>query len=141
MKTSSILFTFSIFLIHCSTARPLTSEHQQFKQVYIRQFKLTYFRKLLFTGFNNSEALKSILNQDKSSFTEPILTNDDYQFIDILVHQANEYMVADSVNNIGKVAEGAEGKRVLGYVLERVESKWLYRLAKSRYKLLNRKTF
>jgi hypothetical protein len=86
------------------------SQIKQFKSIYLDQFKLTYTRKLLQTGFNYSASIKSILEADPIGFTEPILSKSDYQLIDSLVFEDNLFMIDDSTNRIGKVAEGAEGK-------------------------------
>ena len=57
-----------------------------------------------------------------------------YCFLGSIVLLDNIKMTSDSVNRIGNVAEGAEGKHVLAYILNRLESKWLESLAKERYK-------
>ncbi|HEY0066675.1 MAG TPA: hypothetical protein VGB46_04920 [Flavisolibacter sp.] len=144
MNTWAIRFSFllvSAFLVQCGTVQPVRSEREQFKEVYISQFKLTYFRKILAAGFNHSEAVKDLIRFDRSGFTEPVLSEHDYRLIDSLVYLDNQYMVKDSASSIGTVAEGAQGKHVLGYILNRLESKWLDRLATRRYKQSGRKGF
>jgi hypothetical protein len=116
-------------------------EINQFKSIYLDQFKLKYTRRLLKAGFNNSTSINSILETDPKGFTEPILSKSDYQLIDSLVFEDNLFMMADSTNRIGMVAEGAEGKHVLGYLIGKYESKWLDSLAKVRYKTLGVKKF
>jgi hypothetical protein len=108
---------------------------QQYEEIYIHQFKLIYFQKLLQAGFNNSEEVKSLIQFDKSGFTEPVLTPDDYELIERMVQADQQQMRDDSVARIGRVAEGAEGKSVFSHVLHKLESKWLDSLAKERYKL------
>lgn len=131
----------SVFLAQSVAAQRVQSERKQFKEIYISQFKLTYFRKLLLQGFNNSEAVKELIHFDRSGFTEPVLSEYDYRLIDSLVHLDNQYLVKDSTSSIGTVAEGAEGKHVLGYILNKLESKWLDRLATRRYKQSGRRRF
>ncbi|MET4082319.1 hypothetical protein ABIB40_002277 [Pedobacter sp. UYP30] len=94
---------------------------------------MTNFRKILVKGYNNSNAVKEIINADKSGFTEPILTEADYKLIDSLTTIDNENLKADSTQS-NRRAEGSHGKRPLGYILERLNSKWLDSLANKRYK-------
>ncbi len=105
-----------------------------YKSIYIDQFKLTYFRKLLVKSYNNSKAVQEIINQDHSGFTELILTMEDYRLIDSLTEVDIKTMQADSANSIGRVAEGAEGKHSIEFILDKHESKWLESLANKRYK-------
>ena len=49
---------------------------------------------------------------------EPVLTEDDYYLIDSIISLDNLKMKSDSINRIGRVAEGAEGKHVLAYLYE-----------------------
>ena len=127
-------------LVQCKTDQQVKSERKQFKEVYINQFKLTYFRRILIAGFNQSESVKTLIGFDKSGFTEAILSEYDYKFIDSLVYIDNQYMMADSSSSIGK-AEGAEGKHVLGYILNKLESRWLDNLAHDRFKRSGLKRF
>jgi len=104
-----------------------------YKSIYIEQFKLTYFRQILIKGYNNSKAIQEIISSDNSGFTEIILSEDDYKLIDSLATIDNEKMKIDStVGN--RRAEGAQGKRPLGYILARLNSKWLDSLANNRYR-------
>jgi hypothetical protein len=128
----------SVLFVQCATVKP---ERKRFKEVYINQFKLTYFRKVLLAGFNHAEEIKTLIQFDRSGFTEPILSEDDLKLIDSLVTIDNQTMIRDSTNRIGKVAEGAEGKHVLGYIMDRIESKWLDSLATRRLKQSGRKHF
>ena len=134
IKYSSLLILLSVTFIQCRNSRE-NERQSEMKSIYIDNFKLTYFRKLLQSGFNNSEEVKTIIKFDRSGFTEPILTEDDYHLIDSIVLLDNIKMTSDSVNRIGNVAEGAEGKHVLTYILNRLESKWLDSLAQQRYKI------
>ena len=121
--------------LQCTSSHNVTAQKAMYKSIYLDQFKLTYVRKLLIKGFNNSEAIQSIIHFDRSEFTEPILTMEDLQLIDSLTTIDNLKMKMDSTNTIGRVAEGAEGKHPLAYILNRFTSKWLDSLASKRYKL------
>jgi hypothetical protein len=57
----------------------------------------------------------------------------DNKLIDSLTKVDNAKLATDSANSIGRVAEGAEGKHVLEFVIEKIESKWLDSLANNRY--------
>jgi hypothetical protein len=59
---------------------------------------------------------------------------DDYKLIDSLTTVDNQKMRMDSARSIGRVAEGAEGKHPLGFILDKLDSKWLDSLANKRYK-------
>jgi hypothetical protein len=121
--------------LQCTTSHNLTSQKAMYKSIYLDQFKLTYFRKLLIKGFNNSEAIQTIIQFDRSGFAEPILTVEDLQLIDSLTTIDNLKMQMDSTNSIGRVAKGAEGKHPFAYMLNRCNGKWLDSLASKRYKL------
>ncbi len=49
--------------------------------------------------------------------------------------------MTDSTNRIGMVAEGAEGKHVLAYLISKYERRWIDSVAKVRYKTLGVKKF
>jgi len=90
---------------------------------------------MLVKGFNNSKAVQELIDLDHSGFTEPILTIDDLELIDSLTTTDNIKMKIDSANRIGRVAEGAEGKHPLGFILDKIDSKWLDSLANKRYRI------
>ncbi len=104
------------------------------KEFYIYAFKMAFFKRILLDGFNQSEEIKTILLQDRSGYGEPILLASDRLIIDSLSNAANNKMIQDSVRSVGKVAEGAQGKRVLDYALTTFQSKWLDSIANARYK-------
>lgn len=133
MKTYSILFLTILFISGCSTTNS-TNTNSQMEESYISDFKMQYFRKTLKAAFHNSEAINNVLAMDHSVYGEPILSADDYSFLDSLAIAENQKMTQDSVNRIGKVSEGAQGKRVFDYVLQRMNSKWLDSIAKERSK-------
>ena len=125
--------------IQCVTSAQVSDENHgqknQYKEIYVNQFKLVYFKELLRKGFNNTDAVNNLLSSDHSGFTEPILTDDDFRVIDSLVEKDNLMMVKDSINRAGRVAEGAEGKHVLQVILDRIQNNSLDVLAKKRYRI------
>lgn len=126
--------TISFFSTSCESTRRTSSLEKEYKEIYVNQFKLTYFRQLLIKSYNNSSAVREIIYTDHSGFTEPILNEEDYRLIDSLTTLDNTRLVADSTRGDQR-AEGAEGKRPLGYIMDRLSSKWLDSLAKRRLKL------
>jgi hypothetical protein len=112
---------------------------KEMKEIYLHDFKMTYFKKLLIAGYNNTNEIKNVVRGDHSGFTEPILTDDDHDLIDSLVKAGNNTMTQDSINRIGRVAEGAEGKHVFDFALSKYQSKGLDKLAKERFKIYWRK--
>ena len=136
IKTSCCLLTIALFT-NCKTLHNSTSNRKMNKEVYIDQFKLTYFRELLLKSYNNSKDIQNIIELDRSGFTEPILTFEDYKIIDSITTNDNIKLTADSTNRIGRVAEGSEGKHILGYAINKIKSKWLDSLANKRYKFAN----
>ncbi|MFT3678688.1 MAG: hypothetical protein QM791_00360 [Ferruginibacter sp.] len=129
-----IFFTISILYSACDTTRKNSSLKTQYKAIYVDQFKLTYLRKLLIKSYNNSTSVQEIINSDYSGFTEPILTEEDYRFIDSLTTIDNQHLIADSADGHRR-AEGSQGKRSLGYIMDKLSGKWLDSLAKKRLKL------
>ena len=107
------------------------------KQAYIQEFKISYLQSFLLKSYNSSEEVKHLLTIDKSNYSEPILTIADRYLIDSLTTLDNIKLNVDSINSIGTVAEGAEGKRILNHILKKMESKWLDKLARQRYRHSN----
>ncbi|MBS1755539.1 MAG: hypothetical protein JST34_15975 [Bacteroidetes bacterium] len=105
------------------------------KESFIYTFKITYFKKLLLEGFNNSPEITKVLLKDKSGYGEFILSIEDLHFIDSIVRADNKIMVADSIIRIGKVAEGSQGKHIFDYALKKYKSKWLDQISKQRAKI------
>lgn len=124
----------------CRSTLRTRSLKADYKSTYIAQFKLTYFRQLLKKGYNNSQAIQEILRSDHSGFTEPILNKSDYLLIDSLTTADNHAMKLDSAQGEQR-AEGAQGKRPLGYILEIFDSKQLDSLARQRLKLSGTKSW
>jgi hypothetical protein len=130
----TVLLTFIILVCtQCQSTKRTRFLRKEYKSIYIDQFKLTYFRQILSKGYNNSKAIQEIINSDHSGFTEPILTEDDYRLIDSLTKVDNQQMVIDSTNG-NRRAEGAQGKRPLGFIFVKLNSKWLDSVANKRYK-------
>lgn len=138
------LFTLLVAL-QCKSTYESASQGAIDKAIYIDQFKLTYFRQILAKSYNNSIAIQEIIRSDYSGFTEPVLTEDDYKLIDSLTTADNEKLKIDSIQGDQR-AEGAQGKRPLGFILDRLNNKWLDSIANRRYKvsgaknMYNRKT-
>lgn len=109
--------------------------NRQMKESFIYDFRLTYYKKLMFRSVNDSGLFQKLFQSDGSGYGELILSLEDYRIIDSLVEIDNSKMVADSIKRIGRVAEGARGKHVLSYALQVYESKWLKTLAKKRSKI------
>lgn len=127
------LLTISLISTSCESTRRTSSLKRQYKEIYIDQFKLTYFRQLLIKSYNNSSAVREIIYTDHSGFTEPILNEEDYKLIDSLTTVDNKHLVADSTEG-NRRAEGAQGKRPLGFIMDKLSGKWLDSLAKQRLK-------
>ena len=134
MKHFFILIFIICIFSECQHSQKVPSFRKQYKEIYIDEFKLTYLRKLLIKGYNNSSAIKEIINSDRSGFTEPILLAEDLKLIDSLTSADNQTMIIDSAEGYRR-AEGSQGKRPLGFSLGKFQSKWLDSLARKRYKL------
>jgi hypothetical protein len=130
-----LFLTIISIILSCHPSKFSKGYYKEIKSIYINDFKLIYFKKLLIRGYNNSKEINNILNSDHSGFTEHTLSLDDYNLIDSLTKIDNEIIVKDSLQIIGKVAEGAKGKRVLSFALDKYNSKWLDSLAKIRWKI------
>ena len=139
MKTSrfilySILIAIATTTMFCESNQKEKSEKTQYEEIYLNQFKLTYFKELLRKSYNNSNAVQDIIINDHSGFTEPILTKKDFDLIDSLTTLENKRIIIDSSKSHFR-AEGAHGKRPLGFIMDRLTSVWLDSLAKSRMKI------
>jgi hypothetical protein len=130
MKAKSL--TCLIFTSCHSTHKAVV--RKQMKESYIYDFKMTFYKRVLLHGFNQSQEIKTVISTDRSGYGEPILLPTDILLIDSLSIVANQKMIQDSAKSIGKMAEGAQGKRVFDYLLTAYHSKWLDSIAKSRYK-------
>ena len=130
----SLVFFILMSTISCNTVKKINANKAENKSIYIDQFRLTYLRQILIKAYNNSSAVQDIIRNDHSGFSEPILSIEDFKLIDSLTNVDNINMVLDSTQG-AKRAEGTQGKRPLGYILERVNSKWLDSLAIERYKV------
>lgn len=77
IKQFVTVLLFIFLFVQCKTMKENRKDIKQFKSIYLDQFKLTYTRRLLQAGFNNSASIKSILETDPKGFTEPILSKSD----------------------------------------------------------------
>lgn len=119
--------------LQCRTTSTTRREIREMKKIYIDQFKFRYFKHALLESYNQSAAIREVLRQDHSGFTETIITDADNVLIDSLAKDLNRQLIADSLSGYTR-AEGSDGKRPFDFILERYKSKWLDSLAKKRYK-------
>jgi hypothetical protein len=130
-----VLVVASFFVFACKSTGGVRSRAAMYKAIYVNEFKLIYFRQLLIKSYNNSTSVQEIIRADHSGFTEPILGEDDYNLIDSLTTIDNERMKIDSTEGNFR-AEGAQGKRPLGFILDRLNGKWLDSLSRRRLKII-----
>lgn len=123
-----------LILIGCKPYERSVKYKKQMEETYVFTFKITYFKRLLTESFGNSDAIRKAIATDKSGFGEPILSIQDLALIDSFSKLDNQVIVLDSVNRVGRVGEGAQGKQILSFALSRYQSKWLDSFAKVRYK-------
>lgn len=129
---------FLLFMLGCGLSFEATYQ-KQMKESFIHEFKLTYFQKLFYEGFNRPKEIKQLFMKDGSGFSEPLLSKEDLTLIDSFVNLDNQLMYKDSIDRIGRVSEGAQGKHVLDFALSKYESRWLDSLARIRYKVYARR--
>lgn len=129
------LFVISLIFYSCSNSGLTRKNKADLKNIYKEQFKLIYFRQLMIKSYNNSNAVQEIIDKDYSGFTEPILSADDLRLIDSLTNIDNQYLIADSAKGYER-AEGINGKRPIGLIIEKMKSKQFDRLIKNRMKIL-----
>ena len=137
MKAKELIVMFCLILIGYNS-QCQTTYMKQMKESYLYDFKMSYFKTLLYEAFNRSNEIKKILLLDRSGYGEMILSYEDNKLIDSLVKIDNQIMVRDSLNTIGRVGEGAEGKHVFVYAIGRYQSKWLDSIANARCKIFLR---
>jgi hypothetical protein len=89
-------------------------------------------------GFNSDTGYLQATRIDRSNFTEPILSKDDLKLIDSITFIDNQKMVTDSIQSIINRAEGAVGKQVFKYSLDRYQSRWLDSIAKNRFHVFSK---
>lgn len=134
MKKSLKCLLMCLVLIGCKPYEQSVKYKKQMEETYVFTFKITYFRQLLTEAFGNIDAIREALATDHSGFGEPILSIQDLALIDSFTKVDNQVIVLDSVDRVGRVGEGAQGKQILSFALFRYQSKWLDSLAKVRYK-------
>lgn len=127
-------------LINSCTSLKKNHKSNVLKEPFLYSFKLVYFQKLLLEGYNHSTEIKTILSQDKSTgYGEPLLSKEDYKIIDSCAAINNQKMIQDSLQKIGKVSEGMQGKHIFTFALNGFQSKWLDSLAKARFEVYRKK--
>lgn len=134
-KKSMLLLGMILVIQGCDKTKKVDDNESTYKEIYLDQFKLTYVRQLLLKTYNNTFEVRHLLENDHSGFTEPVLLEYDYHLIDSLTSIDNQKLVKDSASSIGRVAEGAEGKHIIGYLIKKIEDKWLDSLAKARFNI------
>jgi hypothetical protein len=137
MRKKIIIILLLSFLFACKALKQ-SRNNKQIKDAYSYSFKITYFKKILLECFNKSNAILSVISIDQSGYGENILSLDGNNFIDSLAKLDNKIIIQDSINKIGRVAEGAQGKHIFDYAILKYESKWLDSLTKKRYKLFKK---
>lgn len=137
MKIIYSCLIFFLLLLSCQATYQVGRKNEM-KTTYLRVFKITYFKNILKEGFNNTEAIKSIVDNQFSGYGEPLIYLEDLKLIKNLAVEANIKLTKDSIERVGRVVEGLEGKHVIAYALEVYNSKWLDSLAKARYKFFKK---
>ncbi len=136
MKKYPTLLFISLYILvsGCKNNRHLTY-NKSLKHAYVYDFKITYFKQLLLEGFNKSEAIKEVLNNDASKgLSDSQLSLQDIEIINHYAKMGNIEMEKASIKNPG-MAEGSEGKYVFSFALERFNSQWLDSLSNARYNI------
>lgn len=133
-----LLITILTFLYGCKQNDIKTESHISMKTLYTDEFKLVYFEELLKKGFNSDKEYLQATSIDRSHFTEPMLSPDDFKLIDSITFQDNQKMVLDSIQSVLTRAEGAVGKQVFKYTLDRFQSRWLDSIANSRFMIFSK---
>lgn len=128
MKKKLKAIALLILLTGCNSTKNVDQKR------YVEEFKYRYFQQCVKKGFNNSKEITTLFEIDKSGYSEPILTDHSYDLINNLSDIAYEKMKADSLNSIGRRAEGSAGKRVFYLTLNEFKSKWLDSIAKAEYR-------
>lgn len=132
MKNFFVIITL-VILLSCKSTWQSTN-NDRYKEAYIKGYKIQYFRSLILKGFNESEEIKKILKKDASKGMADVqIPIVELNLIDSLTVEDNMQMVKDSISSY-KRAEGAQGKYIFSFALNKYESKWLDSLAKAVYK-------
>lgn len=102
---------------------------------YVYSFRWTYYKSFLRSGFERSACVQEILMKDGSGYNEPILSAEDYRFIDSLAAK-NIVLLNQQFLLVQKRQGGVPRIRILESGEIAFNSKWLRKLAKERYKLM-----
>jgi hypothetical protein len=121
-----------LILVVLSGCSLLKDKDKNFREAYIDEYKIFYFKRCLKFGFDNSKEINAALSKDGSGMSEPILGNA-YQFIDSLAIQTSKEIIQDSIDRIGQVAEGGGGRAILYKCICNYNSKELDALARDSY--------
>ena len=105
------------------------------KESFIYDFKIIYYKSLLKKAYNNSQEIKTILSAEASGYGEIILSKEDFSLIDSLTKIDNDVIIKDSIDKVGKVSEGIQGKSILAFSMSKFYSKRLDGIAKERAKI------
>jgi len=105
---------------------------KRFKEAYIEEFKLVYFKSCLNNTFNNTE-IRDLNKRDKSGMSEPILGAHVYSLIDSLtrVNASESFRLS---GDSGELSEGSEGIAAYRVCLDAYTGKGVERLAKRKYR-------
>lgn len=127
MKYLLLLTVLSSMTVSCHNI-----PQKQFREAYIQEFKLVYFKSCLNNTFNNTE-IRHLNKTDKSGMSEPILGADVYSLIDSLTRVDASGSIRLSGDS-GELSEGSEGIAAYRICLNAYTGKRVERLAKRRYR-------
>ncbi len=133
-----VLILILTFLFGCKQYANKKESHAMMKNLYTEEFKLVYFEELLKKGFNSDKGYLQAVSIDRSNFAEPMLSPDDLKLIDSITFVDNQKMVLDSIQSVLTRAEGAVGKQVFKYALDRYQSRWLDSIVNSRFVIFSK---
>ena len=133
-KLNAIILILIICSVSCNTSKKFVQK-KQMKESFIYDFKIIYYKSLLKKAYNNSQEIKTILSAEASGYGEIILSKEDFSLIDSLTKKDNEVIIKDSIDQVGRVSEGVQGKNILAFSMSKFYSKWLDGIAKERAKI------
>ena len=140
MIRTILIFLVALFSMpySCKNNRRHTNNNN-LQDAYVYDFKIRYFKQLLLEGFNQSQAIKEVLNEDASKgLSDSQLSLQDIEIINRYAQIGNTEMVKNSMYD-STMAEGSQGKYVFSFALEKFNSKWLDSLSKARYNIFKKK--
>lgn len=126
--TLLLLLSSIVLISSCLGVKRIRINHQT-RDMYVKHFRLYYFKSIIREGFENSKSIHEILLIDNSiGFVEPIFPTEDYLFIDSLAKADYLAIIKDSIARKTSI-EGNQGKKVFEFALERYSSKSTKRTA------------